>query len=224
MLKAKKARSDKSWLSNFIGTGTMVMPDKDRAIFSQHDEEGGIRTYVGLRRPEEWVEGSGIEWEDEELARRVLINRYFSDCHGDIKRAIESSDELIPISLYRLPKRMKWTHRPGVTLLGDAAHLMNPLTGGGVTLAICDAFELAEALVKKTEAFRATGDLSKMINGAIKAHEGPMFERVKLEMEKSERDLNTFFSWDGADRAKNQLEIDQMIKDLGDLDFSGLVD
>jgi 2-polyprenyl-6-methoxyphenol hydroxylase-like FAD-dependent oxidoreductase len=63
----------------------------------------------------------------------MLVKEYFDDCADEVKRLIlESRDELIPRKTYMLPVGIKWESRPGVTVLGDAAHLMAPFAGVGV--------------------------------------------------------------------------------------------
>ena len=112
------------WLSEYVGAGSCFMFDEGRALQCQRNGNGSIRAYASVRQPEDWVQKCGIDWTNGKLARETLIQQYFGDCDESLKRIIrQSEDELIPRPMWMLPVGHEWDHRPGVTLLGDAAHL-----------------------------------------------------------------------------------------------------
>ena len=204
-LKAAEVSAKKQWLSNFTGLGSCFMFDEGRGLVCQRNGNDSIRVYVGVRQPETWVKDCGIDWEQQDLAREIFTERYFGDCHDDVKRviAIEGSDGLIPRPLWMLPVGLQWAPRPGVTLLGDAAHLMTPFGGVGVNVALADALGLARALLKRKEAFNA--DLDGNLADALQEYEGEMFERARENMEKTWVGLQHHFSADGIDHRVRQL-------------------
>ena len=65
---------------------------------------------------------------------------------ADRKNAIEAWDKVSTLSV-QVDRLERW-HRPGLLLIGDAAHAMSPIGGVGINLAIQDAVAAANALAQ----------------------------------------------------------------------------
>ncbi|MBF9130291.1 FAD-dependent monooxygenase [Plantactinospora sp. S1510] len=90
---------------------------------------------------------------------------------------IEAGDSTpTPRRIEAMPTGPRWVNRPGITLIGDAAHLMPPV-GEGANQAMLDAAELAGVLAANP----ADPD------SAIRAYEEAMFTRIHPIAEMSAR-------------------------------------
>ena len=208
-LWAGNVRESHPWLSEYVRVGSTFMFDEGRALMCQRNGNDSIRVYACVRRPETWKDNeSGIDWSDHDSVRKVMAEEYFADCGADIKLAIlQSTDECIGRKLYELPVDHTWTHRPGVTLLGDAAHLMTPFAGVGVNLAMLDALKLAEQLIAKKNGLIAKAfSHERNIDVAVKAYEKEMFGRSREYAEKTARNMEEHFSRDGGETMTAKLK------------------
>ncbi|KAK1771969.1 hypothetical protein QBC33DRAFT_525299 [Phialemonium atrogriseum] len=195
------------WLSSYIGKGSCFLFDEGRAMQCQRNGNGSIRAYASLRVPETWIEECGIDFANPVTARQELVDRYWADCAEDVKRVILSAkDELIPRKMYMLPVGVKWESKPGVTLMGDAAHLMTPFAGVGVNVALADAMELARAIVKRKESVVAkVRSDAYNIGVAVEEYEKEMFERGRMNAEKTRKNLGLHFSAEGGQEMAGRL-------------------
>ena len=115
------------WLHNYIGAGSCFMFDEGRALMCQRQGDRSLRCYTCVRQPLSWSKECGIDWSDDAVARRSLAENCFGDCGEDVKRTILEMDDYVTLRhMWMLPVGLKWEAKPGVTLLGDAAHLMTP--------------------------------------------------------------------------------------------------
>ncbi len=130
-----------------VGSGSMFALSDEKGLITHRDGDGRITVYIALKTPEQWVTSSGIDFRDTEAAKLQLLN-HFAGWNDQLRTLIAESDtELILRSIYTLPVGHRWERTPGVTLLGDAAHLMSPFAGEGANLAMLDGAELAEAIL-----------------------------------------------------------------------------
>lgn len=135
-------------LAALTGNGTMMALDNNQGFVAQRNSSGHIRTYVGLRTDEDWHQRRGLDLDDGHAVREALLKEfaYWSD---DLLGFITDTDTgYINRPLYALPVPHTWTPTPGITLVGDAAHLMSPFSGMGANLAMRDGADLASALIE----------------------------------------------------------------------------
>ncbi len=126
-----------------VGGGKMFAVGDNRIMVAQRNGHGHIRGYAGLRVSEEAARKMA-DMTPERLRSEAL--EAFAGWAPRLVHLIECGDVLAVRPLYALPIGHRWTTRPGLTLIGDAAHLMSPFSGEGVNLALADAMDLADAL------------------------------------------------------------------------------
>lgn len=126
--------------------GCMLFALGDEKGFLAHREsDESLHIYAALRVPEDW--SAGIDFTDIEVAKAAVLG-FYQDWHPDLRALITDADGgLTPRPIFALPVGHSWGRVPGVTLLGDAAHVMSPFAGEGANLAMLDGAELAQALL-----------------------------------------------------------------------------
>lgn len=169
--------------ATLVGRGSMFALSDAKGLLTHCDGDGRITVYIALTAPEHWMTANGIDFHDTEAARLQLLN-HFADWDDQLRALIaESEAEFLPRGIYALPVGHCWERIPGVTLLGDAAHLMSPFAGEGANLAMLDATELAEALLKHPDD----------VETALAAYEVALFPRSEAAAVESNHNLSTSF-------------------------------
>ncbi|WP_328378003.1 FAD-dependent monooxygenase [Streptomyces sp. NBC_00440] len=148
-----------------VGRGSLFAVSDNKFIGGH----GGDHIWLGLgvRVPEDWAATSGLDRaEDPTAAREALLGMY-ADWAPSLTDLIRHCDDtIVPRPIHALPTGHTWDRVPGITLVGDAAHLMSPFAGEGANLALIDGADLARAII-------ANDDLEQ----AVAAYERTMFPR-----------------------------------------------
>ncbi|WP_328907086.1 FAD-dependent monooxygenase [Streptomyces sp. NBC_00234] len=126
-----------------VGAGAMYALTPGKGIVAHREAGNILHTYVELNRPAEWI--AGIDFNDAAAATARIAAEF--DGWAPELTALITDGETAPVArmIHTLPDGHRWDRVPGVTLLGDAAHLMPP-SGDGANLAMFDSAELAKAI------------------------------------------------------------------------------
>ncbi|WP_405697185.1 FAD-dependent oxidoreductase [Streptomyces sp. NBC_01185] len=126
-----------------VGAGAMYALTPGKGIVAHREAGNVLHTYVELTRSAEWI--AGIDFTDAAAASARVAAEF--DGWAPHLTALITEGESAPVArmIHTLPTGHRWDRVPGVTLLGDAAHLMPP-SGDGANLAMFDGAELAKAI------------------------------------------------------------------------------
>jgi 2-polyprenyl-6-methoxyphenol hydroxylase-like FAD-dependent oxidoreductase len=165
-----------------VGNGTMMALAPGKGIMAHREGDATLHAYVALNKPEDWI--SSIDFSDP-VATLARVAAEFDGWAPQLK-ALLTATEIDPLlrPVYALPIEHRWDRVPGVTLIGDAAHLMSPFAGEGANLAMYDGAELGKALAANP------GD----VEAAIIAYEREMFPRSASSAAEADRNLKLFFN------------------------------
>ncbi|HUR07032.1 MAG TPA: NAD(P)/FAD-dependent oxidoreductase [Nonomuraea sp.] len=165
-------------LARLIGDGSMAVYGVNRSLVAQRNSGGHVKVYAKFRAPLDWHtnldrhmglnQRASLDLADVEAVRSGLL-ALFDGWAAPVLDLLRHGTAFVHRPLYVLPVSHTWDHVPGVTLLGDAAHLMPPL-GVGANLAMLEGAELAESVA----AAPGPGDLDE----AVRAFEEQMWARA----------------------------------------------
>ena len=152
-----------------VDRANLLAMDIGKTIAVQPMGNGGLTFYASSLYPKDWMENSGIDFNnrDEVLA---YLSEFYKDWSPMFLRLFRACKRFVPRPLNYFPLDQHWEAKPNITLIGDAAHLMPP-SGEGVNTAMLDALDLSACL---------TSDEYKNLKQAIGAYEEKMLARAAV--------------------------------------------
>ena len=163
------------------GSGAVFAVAPGQGILGHREPNGVLHAYVALKRPIEWADALAAA-DPAVAAARVAAE--FAGWAPELTALIADSDVPgVVRRIHALPGDHRWPRTPGVTLLGDAAHLLVP-SGEGANLAMVDGAELGKLIAAHP------GD----IEAALGAFEAAMFPRSAAEAIAADEVTEALFS------------------------------
>ena len=144
----------------------------ERGFFAHRETDGSLHVYAALQGGEGWIDE--VDFTDREAAKAAVL-AHFEGWDAGLRDLVADAETIAPRRIHALPVGHRWDRVPGVTLLGDAAHVMSPFAGEGANLAMFDGAEVALAIAAHP------GDTE----AALAAYENALFPRSEASAAES---------------------------------------
>ena len=166
-----------------VGDGALFALATGKGILAHRETDGALHTYVAVSKPQGWIAGLDFANPATAIAR---VAAEFDGWAPELTALITNAETAIPRTINALPIEHRWQRVPGVTLLGDAAHLMSPFAGEGANLAMYDGAELGKAIASHLDDIEA----------ALSEYEEALFLRSAKAAAESARNHGLLFGDD----------------------------
>ncbi|PSK54348.1 Kynurenine 3-monooxygenase [Elsinoe australis] len=187
-------------LHDLVNRGSLFAFSDGKAILAQQLGDGSLSTSAVRLTPEEFLKNLPYDSRDGKASKEHSLS-YFRDWDPRLRKLIEVADDTEPWygNICSLPVGTRWAHRPGITLIGDAAHALVPWAGEGVNLSLEDSVKLADAIIAASQTASEKGTVSKeVLSAKVQEYEEDMFVRAKKTSEMSYDMMNAMFYETGA--------------------------
>ncbi|KAE8341788.1 hypothetical protein BDV24DRAFT_150905 [Aspergillus arachidicola] len=196
--------------TEMVGPGNIAALGNGIKMAVQQVSNGTYRVYFGLPVPEDFYDHrqpSIMAAPDlinkTEALRQLLLSShdFYATWASELKALVETAEGPFRAwPLYRMePELVGWVRNvaPGVTLLGDAAHLSTPFAGEGVNCSMYDAVVLADRIIEGCGRDANLANIEDTwLEKALTAYEEDMFLRGRELIQRSTKSETMLFHED----------------------------
>ncbi|KAG8880496.1 hypothetical protein FRB97_000731 [Tulasnella sp. 331] len=207
-------------LAKLVGKGFACILGDGKGLIPQRNSRGTIRVYLSVGRTEEdWLEKNPLPDNPEEA--REYLKSHFPTFDASVLELIDKCDDA-PMRSWKIyampPGGIDWssTRLKGITIIGDAAHVMSPFAGEGANLALLDAYELGKTLVATIS---RKGESLEKIDLGLRAFEKRMLKRSEESARESQDNMDLMY---GPDAPKEFVDFFKFYTDPTNLVRAGL--
>jgi len=136
-LSIPDAQNTQPELHGLVNHGSLFTWSDGKSIMAQQMGDGSINVGTWVVQPEDWQSKSEVGVHDAKALKKSLREFYAGWDPRLVAFTQVADDHIVARDLFMLPVGTRWDHVKGLTLLGDAAHLMYVPSHYQVVWALC---------------------------------------------------------------------------------------